>query len=261
MREIVSESNPLYKLFVKLLSAKKYRKQERSYLAEGLNALDTPKERVKAYLLPLSAKENLRRWDIQPEKVILLADPLFKKLSADPASQGLIVWIQAQEHTFQPSRWQHWQPELYLALEDIQDPGNLGTMIRTAEAAGVKAIICSSGTVDIYHPKVIKAAASSLGRVQVLTDADLTELIASARKSKLPVFAATPMEAQAYDKEDYRKGALLLIGNEGKGLSDGILAAADKRVYIPMAGQIESLNAAISAAILLFEAKRQRSEI
>lgn len=256
MKEIISDSNKLYKLFVKLLSAKKYRLREKSYLAEGLNTSDTPPDLVKAYLLPISQREKVKEWGLAEKKVILLADSLFKSLSLDPASQGLISWIQMQENAFLPEKWQTLERGLYLAVEDIQDAGNLGTMIRTAEAAGVKAIFCSPATVDIYHPKVIKAAASSLGRMQVMLDVDLAELMLLAKKSGIPTFATTPVQAEEYDKADYRSGAMLFIGNEGRGLSRKVLDAAEQRIYIPMCGQIESLNAAVSAAILLFEAKK-----
>lgn len=256
MKEITSADNPQYKLFVKLLSGRKYRQREGSYLAEGLNGLDIPAEQVKAYLLPLSRKEEVHRWQLPENKVILLADSLFAKLSADPASQGLILWLTIKEALWQPE----WQPEaggLYLAVEAIQDPGNLGTMIRSAEAAGARALFCSAGTVDLYHPKTIKAAASSLSRLPVIVETDLPELLAVMNKCGIPAFAAAPRDAMLYTEADYSGGALFFIGNEGKGLSSSVLEVA-KRVAIPMSGGVESLNAAVSAAVLLFEAKRQR---
>lgn len=256
MKEITSADNPQYKLFVKLLSGKKYRQREGSYLAEGLNGLDIPVEQVRAYLLPVSRKEQVSRWQLPENKVILLADSLFAGLSADPASQGLILWLPVKAAAW-PPEWQPAAGGLYLAVEAIQDPGNLGTMIRTAEAAGARALFCSSGTVDLYHPKTIKAAASSLNRLPVITETNLTELIAVMKKHGIPSFAAAPLNALLYTAADYSGGALFLIGNEGNGLSPAVLAAA-KRVAIPMSGGVESLNAAVSAAILLFEAKRQR---
>ena len=226
-------------------------------MAEGLNGLDIPAEQVKAYLLPLSRKEEVYRWQLPENKVILLADSLFAKLSADPASQGLILWLPAKAAVWRPE----WQPEvggLYLAVEAIQDPGNLGTMIRSAEAAGARALFCSAGTVDLYHPKTIKAAASSLSRLPIIVEADLPELLTAMEKGGIPVFAAAPLNAAPYTAADYSGGALFVIGNEGNGLSPAILEAA-KRVVIPMSGGVESLNAAISAAVLLFEAKRQQA--
>lgn len=255
MKAITSADNPQYKLFVKLLSARKYRQREGSYLAEGLNGLDIPAEQVKAYLLPFRRQEEVFRRQLPEEKVILLADNLFDKLSADPASQGLMLWLPAKATVWS----RDWQPEaggLYLAVEAIQDPGNLGTMIRTAEAAGVRALFCSAGTVDLYHPKTIKAAAASLNRLPVIVETNLLELLAVMRQKGISGFAAAPLNAMPYTDADYSGGALFLIGNEGNGLSSPVLAAA-KRVAIPMNGEVESLNAAISAAVLLFEAKRQ----
>lgn len=279
MKEILSAENAQYKLLVKLLKAKKYRHQEKSYLAEGLNFLDIPVARVKAYLLASSNRQKVKEWNLPEEKVILLSDSLFKELSQDPASQGLIVWTMMQDH-----QWHgNWELDcskreslnlqidnkeeedrdtpLYLALEDIQDAGNMGTMLRTAEAAGVTAVFCSSRCVDLYHPKVIKAAASSLSRLRIYTDCDLPSIVRGAQEKGVFCYATTPVRAEEYSRVDYSKPSLFLIGNEGNGLSDEIFAVAEGRIYIPMSGEIESLNAAISAAILLYEAKRQRSLI
>ncbi len=257
MKEIVSSDNAQFKLFTKLLSARKYRQKEGSYLAEGLNGLDIPAEQVKAYLLPQSRRNLAVELGLAESKVILLADALFKQLSLDPASQGLILWLWAQNNRWQPEVWQPEKERLYLAVEDIQDPGNLGTMIRTAEAAGVGAVFCSKGCVDLYHPKVLKAAASSVGRLPVYTEVELPKLLLMLKQYKIRSYAAALAEAVAYAEADYTEGAVFLIGNEGNGLSRELLKQADFRVTIPMSGQIESLNAAISAAVLLFEAKRQ----
>lgn len=256
MKEICSEANPNYRHWLKLLQAKKYRIKDQSYIAEGINVLDIPKDKIKTYILPTNQKNKIREWELPEDKITLLAESLFKKLSQDVTSQGLLAWVAMADHSWQPCQWQKMKSGLYLAVEDIQDAGNLGTMIRTAEAAGARAVFCSSATVDIYHPKVIKAAASSLSRLQVVTNVDLLELIEIADKNHISSYAATPAQAVEYHSIDYRRGGLVLIGNEGNGLSTQILQKASKRIFISMDGQIESLNAAISAGIIMFEIKK-----
>lgn len=258
MKEIVSASNPQYKLFLKLLRAKKYRQQEGSYLAEGLNMLDIPKEQVLGYIIARSKADYSKEWGVDERKTIIMADALFKELSTDSATQGMIVWLKTGEHTWDKEVWKPKKNGLYLALEDIRDGGNLGTMIRTAEAAGVDAVFCSAGTVDLYHPKVIKSAASSLSRVQVYLDVEMPELLERMREHRHKTYATTPTKARAYTEVDYSGGAMFFIGNEAAGLQRQTMEAADSQVFIPMEGSTESLNAGISAAILLYEAKRQR---
>ena len=155
------------------------------------------------------------------------------------------------------------KPLLFL-LEDIQDPGNLGTMIRTAEAAGVDAVIMSRGTVDIYSPKVVRATMGSLFRVRHLVLDDLAEAALRLRNTafsgqKMKVYAAHLRGAVPYTDADYTGPSAVAVGNEARGLSDSLADAADARILIPMKGGAESLNAAMAASVIAFEAARQRA--
>ena len=147
---------------------------------------------------------------------------------------------------------------LLLILENLQDPGNLGTIIRTAEGAGVTGILMSRGTADLYNPKVTRSTMGSIFRVPFLYTDNLPEAIAKVKQAGVAVCAAHLQGRHTYDGEDYTKGTAFLIGNESRGLSDGISELADVRVRIPMAGKVESLNAAVAASILMYEAGRQR---
>ena len=150
------------------------------------------------------------------------------------------------------------QTPLLLVLEDIQDPGNLGTIFRTAEAAGATGILMSRGTVDLFNPKVVRATMSAIFRMPFLVCGDLCEEIRSLRESGIRTYAAHLGGRRPYDALPLTQGAAFLIGNEGNGLSDRITKAADEKIIIPMCGGAESLNAAMAAGILLFEASRQR---
>jgi TrmH family RNA methyltransferase len=145
-----------------------------------------------------------------------------------------------------------------LLLEDIRDPGNLGTMIRTAEGAGVTGIILNGSSVDIYNPKVIRSTMGSIYRVPFYYAEDFFEVLTEVKKQGIIIYAAHLL-GKPYDTEDsFRMKCAFLIGNEANGLSKEVSAMADALIKIPMAGKVESLNAAVAAAILMYEAARQR---
>ncbi len=135
---------------------------------------------------------------------------------------------------------------LHLALENIQDPGNLGTIIRTADWFGVDSIICSEDCVDAYNSKVVQATMGSLARIKIYT----TELSSLFKKSPLPVYAAT-LEGENIFNQKLLKDAIVLIGNESKGISDKLAQLAHKKISIPRFGKAESLNASVAAAVIL----------
>ena len=145
-----------------------------------------------------------------------------------------------------------------MVLDNLQDPGNLGTIFRTAEAAGVTGISMSRDCVDIYNPKTIRSTMGAIYRMPFLYAEDLKETIDALKEQGIQIYAAHLDGKNFYDKEDYRGGTAFLIGNEGNGLRREIAECADIWIRIPMAGRAESLNAAIAAAILMFETCRQR---
>jgi TrmH family RNA methyltransferase len=145
-----------------------------------------------------------------------------------------------------------------MVLDNLQDPGNLGTIVRTAEGAGVDAVFMSKETVDIYNPKTIRSTMGSIYRMPVVYVEDVVELLESFRQKGIKSYAAHLQGEHSYDQENYTEGTAILIGNEGNGLRDEVSEKADIWVQIPMKGQVESLNAAIAASIMMFEVSRQR---
>lgn len=144
-----------------------------------------------------------------------------------------------------------------LLLEDIQDPGNLGTILRTAEGAGVTGIVMSEGCADIYNPKVVRSTMGAIFRVPFFCTADFHGAVERVRE-RCKVYAAHLKGEYAYDRGDYAKDTAFLIGNEAKGLREDTASLADTWVRIPMMGKVESLNAAVAASILMYELYRQR---
>ena len=147
---------------------------------------------------------------------------------------------------------------LVLVLENIQDPGNLGTILRTGEGAGVTGIVMSADTVDIYNPKTIRSTMGSVYRMPFCYAEDMDQVMRNLKQKGISVYAAHLKGSADYDAVDYRGSCGFLIGNEGSGLSERLAAQADGYIRIPMCGEVESLNAAVASAVLMYEAFRQR---
>ena len=147
---------------------------------------------------------------------------------------------------------------LLVLLENLQDPGNLGTILRASEAAGVTGVIMDRACVDIYAPKVVRSTMGAIFRVPFLIVDDLQRAAELLKEKSITLYAAHLRSASDYTAVSYRAGCGILIGNEAHGLSDALTEKADAAVKIPMCGRVESLNAAMAATILLFEANRQR---
>ncbi|MEH2421248.1 MAG: RNA methyltransferase [Nostoc sp.] len=148
---------------------------------------------------------------------------------------------------------------LVLALETVQDPGNLGTMIRTAAAAGASGLWVSGDSVDLDSPKVLRASAGQWFRLATAVTEDLKATVQQSQQAGMQVVATLPSATLTYWEVDWRKPSLILLGNEAAGLSADLAAIADKQVKIPLSPGVESLNVAIAAALMLYEARRQMS--
>lgn len=223
----------------------------------------------------------------------IVRDDIFRKMSDTQTPQGILCVVKRMDETFenlmketQMKEYQETECQekdkhqkdnqkkdyqekdgqserecakgLYLILEDIQDPGNLGTMIRAGEGAGVSGIIMSDKTVDVYNPKTIRATMGSIYRVPFCYVSDLHRCIKDLQECDIKVYAAHLKGEEAYDLQNYCRSVAFLIGNEGNGLKDETAELADAYIKIPMLGKVESLNAAIAATLLVYEAARQR---
>ena len=147
---------------------------------------------------------------------------------------------------------------LVMILEDLQDPGNAGTILRTGEGAGVSGVLLTKTCVDITNPKVIRSTMGSVYRMPFLYVESVVSLAQELKDRNIRTFAAHLHGKNSYDKESYTGGTAFLIGNEGKGLTDEAADSADCLIRIPMCGKVESLNAAMASGILMYEAARQR---
>lgn len=186
----------------------------------------------------------------------IVSDSVFKSVSDTQTPQGIMAVVAMPEYSLE--QLVNGDKTHLLILESIQDPGNLGTMVRTGEGAGITGIIMNKTTVDLFNPKTIRSTMGSIYRVPFLVAEDLSQTLEQLKGQGISLYAAHLKGVNSYDEENYTKACGFLIGNEGNGLTDEIANLANTYIKIPMEGQVESLNAAISATLLMYEANRQR---
>ena len=265
---ITSASNQQMKNLSALMKKSKERKKQKLFVVEGLKlCFEAPKE----WVLHIYVAENF--WEntqtkaqlmqylnengfIFEEICELVSDSVFHSVSDTQTPQGIMAVLHMPEYEF--CDLMRGEQTHLLILESIQDPGNLGTMLRTGEGAGISGILMNRTTVDLFNPKTIRSTMGSIYRVPFLVVDDLEETIRKLQADGVCVFAAHLKGKKSYDAMDYRDATAFMIGNEGNGLSDEIANLADSYIRIPMEGQVESLNAAISATLLMYECNRQR---
>lgn len=249
-----------------LLEKKKERDRQRLFVIEGGKMFgEAPAERISRVYLSQSAEaEMYARYEEKLEKLSceIVADEVFARMSDTVTPQGILCLVRQQQYNIdQILRNNDEKQMLFIMLEDIQDPGNLGTIFRTAEAAGADAVIMSSRTADIYNPKTIRSTMGAVYRVPFLYTDDLTDMIGILRGQGVAVYAAHLGADHFYDDYDYHRSTAFLIGNEANGLRDKTASCADALISIPMEGKAESLNAAVASSVLLYEAYRQRRKV
>ena len=267
---ITSRQNPLLTLAAKL-SDRKHRE------AQGLFRFDGKKLLVEALDAKLSLAAVLLRESAVPAvlsavgartlpdgcRAVLLPDALFDRISEEKSPDGVMVIAKHLDKIRKIVTIDKWREVLQaenasrvLFLESIRDPGNLGTILRSACAFGADLLVLSEDCADIYHPRVLRASMGALFRERILITAKLADAV-RAYGERGRVFAAMLDESSAkLGQIAFQKGDAVLIGNEGHGLSPEVIAAATHRVYIPMTPGVESLNAGVAASVLLWELQR-----
>lgn len=277
---ITSMSNQRVRQIAQWQSKAKQRRQDGVFLAEGWKMYgEAPLELIREVYLAESMAEQLKSRktaegaegdralyrtpyiDYIEEKLSrtgyeTVSEEVFGRMSDTQTPQGILTVLRRPAYGM--GDLLRGEDPLLLLLEDIQDPGNLGTILRTGEGAGITGVIMSSRTVDIYNPKTIRATMGSIYRVPFLYAEDLGEMVRALQKNGIRVYAAHLQGETYYSSLSFREGTAFLIGNEGNGLRRETAALADSYLKIPMEGQVESLNAAIAASLLVYEAHRQR---
>ena len=255
---ITSTGNSQVKRLLQLQKKSKARNEEKVFLVEGLRMfMEVPEERVQKVYIS-ETLYNKKKQELKKKKfsIEVLSDAVFQHVSDTKTPQGILCVVNQKEYDLEAVL--NAENPHFMVLDNLQDPGNLGTIVRTAEAAGVDAVFLSKESVDIYNPKTIRSTMGSIYRMPIIYVEDLQELLERFKQKEIKSYAAHLEGKNTYDKEDYQRGTAILIGNEGNGLREEISRSADVWVRIPMEGKVESLNAAIAASVLMFEVYRQR---
>ena len=254
---ITSSSNVQLKNIVQLNKKAKVRKEQGVFIVEGWKMYtEVPADQLmKVYVSEQFLTKHPEVLKEHPDCEVV-ADKIFAGISDTQTPQGILCIVKQKRRNLEEVlKKEH--PFLVL-LEDLQDPGNVGTILRTAEGAGVDGVIMTKNCVDIYNPKTIRSTMGSIYRVPFFITEEMDQTLELLKKHDVTTYAAHLRGERDYDKEDYCGGTAILIGNEGNGLSDYLSERADRLVKIPMCGQLESLNAAMAAGIFMYEAARQR---
>lgn len=259
---ITSSANGKVKQVVQWQKKARERRDAGIFLTEGFKLFrETPEESVCEVYLTEEALERAEKDAGLPEKLQrtgyeVVSAEVFQKMSDTKTPQGILCVVRRPAYDLgclleKPA-------PLFVILESLQDPGNLGTILRTGEGAGVTGVILGGECADIFHPKTIRATMGSVFRVPFVCVEDLSGTVCLLRRKGVRTYAAHLSGETYYDQASFHEGTAFLIGNEGNGLSGEIVSQADSLLKIPMEGRVESLNASVAAALLLYEAHRQR---
>ncbi|WP_028400920.1 TrmH family RNA methyltransferase [Ectobacillus panaciterrae] len=246
MKKIDSLQNPRVKQWKKL-QTKKERDKSGLFLVEGfhlaeeaLRAQDTVRELIISENTDLPVK-----WDVGSAELYIVSEAIMKTLSETETPQGILAVCEKHEQHIQLSNGK------FLLLDGIQDPGNLGTIIRTADAAGLDAVIIGEGTVDVYNSKVLRSTQGSIFHLPIIKG-QLEEWVANMKQESVPVYGTALQQAVPYPHVNPAGSFALIVGNEGNGVRKDLLELCDQNLYIPIYGQAESLNVAVAAGILMY---------
>lgn len=257
---ITSKDNEQIK-YLKKLKDKKYRDQENAYIIEGIKLIkEAIQENIKIKLIIVcddctqeNAIDSELKYEIARYECIYVSEKIFLSLTNVVNPQGILAVVEKETNNNKID----YNDDLFLILDDIQDPGNMGTILRTADSINLKQIIVSKGTVDAYNPKVIRSTMGAIFRINIIESDNLTKTIKDMKKNKIKIAATSLQTEKSIYDISYEKTAIV-IGNEANGVSNEVLELADEKIKIPMAGKTESLNASVATAVILYEAVRQK---
>ena len=260
MQVITSKDNETVKN-IKKLKDKKYRDETKLYVIEGIKMLEeaiAEKASIKTIII---CEECLKAGDLEQKflyeiakyNCIYVNSKVFNSLTDVIAPQGIMAVIEKPNKDIKIN----YDQDIILALDGIQDPGNLGTILRTADSVNLKQIIVTKNTADSYNPKVVRSTMGAILRIKIIETEDLIKTLKEAQKNKFKIIATSlDTENSIYDIEYNKK--VIVIGNEANGVSKEVQELADNKVKIPMLGKTESLNASVATGIMLYEYVRQK---
>lgn len=255
---IQSKDNKTIKHIISL-QQRKYRQKFGEYMVEGIRAVTDigKKDCLRSILIRESKRSELEplvEKGLTVSSVYVVQDPIFDKIEHSVNGQGILGIAKKcvnDLHSFIV------EDGLYVALDGVQDPGNLGTIIRTAVAAGAKGIFLLKGTVDPYNEKCVRSTMSALSNIPIFEDVTLSEFYDFIKDNTIKTYVTSLENAKPYHTISYAKRTMIILGNEGNGVSREIIEMCDQAITIPMYGDIESLNVSIAAALCMYKVREQ----
>lgn len=247
---IISKDNEIIKN-IKKLKEKKYRVD--SYIVEGIKMVKEAINENQEIAL-IAIREDFKiDFDTKNIKTVTISNKIFNDISDVKTPQGILAVIKKNQNNQIETN-----SDYILALDSLQDPGNMGTIIRTADSANINQIIINKTTVDPYSPKVIRSTMGAIYRTNIIEVEDLKATLKEMKLKGFQIITTDLKATQSIYDINYNNKTVVVIGNEANGVSQEILQTADKKVIIPMLGKTESLNASIAASIMIYEYVRQK---
>ena len=260
MHIITSKDNEIIK-HIRKLKEKKYRDEYNEYVVEGVKIVEEAikenakikqvivcNDTTKTYEIPTHIMLEIAKFDC-----IYVSDKIFKYITEVQTPQGVMAIIEKQDENMQID----YNQDIIVMLDDVQDPGNLGTILRTVDSIGLNQIIVSKGTADSFNSKVVRSTMGAIFRLKIIEEDDLIKTIKELRKHHFKLLVTSlQTENSIYDIDFSKK--IIVIGNEANGVSKEIQDLADEKAKIPMLGRTESLNASVAAGIVMYEYVRQK---
>ncbi len=259
MKQITSAQNPFIKSLVLLQEKAKARKQSGTFLIEGIREIELAIKgnyEIETILICFEVIDKSFNPSIfQSLNTIEISKEVYQKLAYRDTTEGIIAVAKTKSH--QLLDLQLPENPLILVMESIEKPGNIGAMLRTCDAAKVDAVIIANPKTDLYNPNMVRSSVGCLFTNQIAT-ASTEETIAFLQQNNINFYSATLQNSTPYHTQNFSKPTALVVGTEATGLTEPWREKATQNIIIPMQGEIDSMNVSVAAAILLFEAKRQR---
>lgn len=259
MKEITSIQNPFIKNLLKLQEKARERKKQGLFLIEGKREIELAKKggyEITSLLFLTDKKDENLLLDFPTAEQIMISQEIYDKLAYRKTTEGILAI--AKTKSLSLSEIQLSENPLILVAESIEKPGNIGAILRTADAANIDAVLIADAKSDVYNPNIIRSSVGCVFTNQIAIGTS-EEIIALLKEKNIQIFAATLQNSNAYHQENYTKSAAIVVGTEDTGLTEIWRTNATQNINIPMEGMIDSMNVSVAAAILLFEAKRQRN--
>ena len=261
-KEITSIQNPLIKEILSLQEKSRSRKNSGLFCIEGKReislALKGSYQLFKILFCETIFDVNeLGLYDIENTEIIKISKEVYQKIAHRDTTEGIIAIAKSEDLTLQKITFKNKNP-LVLVAEAPEKPGNIGALLRTADAANVDAVLIANPKTDMYNPNIIRSSVGCLFTNQIALGTSI-EIINFLKENNIDIYCASLKASKTYENVNFTASSAIVVGTESTGLSDIWLKNSTQNIFIPMQGQIDSLNVSVSAAILIFEAKRQRN--